>query len=156
MGCLLFSKAMIEIKQIQEITPEIVEAFSILMPQLTAKSEIPDRKYLEEIIETKNTYLFMACNPDIVGSITVVVTNTPSGSKAWIEDVIVDKSTRGQSIGRELVSFVIYFAKKLNIKSINLTSSPDRVAANKLYQKLGFILRETNVYRLTINSEQKL
>ena len=147
---------MIEIKQIQEITPEIVEAFSILMPQLTTKSKVPDRKYLEEIIETKNTYLFIACNPDIVGSITVVVTNTPSGSKAWIEDVIVDKSTRGQSIGRELVSFVIYFAKKLNIKSINLTSSPDRVAANKLYQKLGFILRETNVYRLTINSEQKL
>lgn len=141
---------MIEIKQIQEITPEIVEAFSILMPQLTAKSEIPDRKYLEEIIETKNTYLFMACNPDIVGSITVVVTNTPSGSKAWIEDVIVDKNSRGQNVGETLVSFAIGFAKMLNIKSINLTSNPDRIAANKLYQKLGFILRETNVYRLTI------
>ena len=141
---------MIEIKQIKEITPEIVEAFSILIPQLTSKSEIPDRKHLEEIIETKNTHLFIACNPNIVGSITLVVTNTPSGSKAWIEDVIVDKNTRGQNIGQDLVDYAIDFAKKLNVKSINLTSAPDRVAANKLYQKLGFILRETNVYRLII------
>lgn len=150
MGYLLFSKAMIEIKQIKEITPEIVDAFSVLIPQLTSKSEIPDRKHLEEVIKTRNTYLFTACNPDIVGSITLVVINTPSGSKAWIEDVIVDKNTRGQNVGETLVSFVIDFAKELNIKSINLTSSPDRVAANKLYQKLGFILRETNVYRLTL------
>ncbi|MFV0536376.1 MAG: GNAT family N-acetyltransferase [Dysgonomonas sp.] len=141
---------MIEIKQIKEITPEIIEAFSILIPQLTAKSETPNKKYLEEIIKTQSAYLFTACNPDIVGSITVVVMNTPSGSKAWIEDVIVDKNARGQNVGEKLVSFAIDFAKKLNITSINLTSSPDRVAANKLYQKLGFILRETNVYRLTI------
>lgn len=141
---------MIEIKQVKEITPEIVEAFSTLIPQLTAKSEIPDKKYLEEIIETINTYLFIACNPNIVGSITVVVMNTPSGSKAWIEDVIVDQNARGQNVGENLVDFAIDFAKKLNVTSINLTSSPDRFAANKLYQKLGFTLRETNVYRLII------
>ena len=141
---------MIEIKQVKEITHEIVEAFSILIPQLTTKSKTPDKKFLEEIIETKNVYLFIACNANIAGSITVVVTNTPSGSKAWIEDVIVDKEARGQNIGEKLVSFAIDFAKELNISSINLTSSPDRIAANKLYQKLGFILRETNVYRLTI------
>lgn len=141
---------MIEINQIKEITPEIIEAFSILIPQLTAKSETPNKKYLEEIIETQGTYLFTACNPDTIGSITVVTMNTPSGSKAWIEDVIVDKNARGQNVGEKLVSFAIDFAKKLNVTSINLTSSPDRVAANKLYQKLGFILRETNVYRLTV------
>ncbi len=140
---------MIEIKQVKEITPEIVEAFSILIPQLTAKSEIPDKKYLEEIIKIQGTYLFTACNPNIVGSITVVIINTPSGSKAWIEDVIVDENARGQNVGEKLVFFAIDFAKKLNIVSINLTSSPDRIAANRLYQKLGFILRETNVYRLT-------
>lgn len=141
---------MIEIKPVKDITPEIVDAFSILIPQLTAKNEIPDNKRLKEIIETKNTYLFIACNSKIAGSITVVVMNTPSGSKAWIEDVIVDKNARGQNIGEKLVSYAIDFAKRLNISSINLTSSPDRIAANKLYQKLGFILRETNVYRLTI------
>lgn len=141
---------MIKIKQVKDITPEVVEAFSILIPQLTAKSKIPDKKSLEEIIETKNTYLFIASNPNIVGSITVVVTNTPSGPKVWIEDVIVDKDARGQNIGEKLVSFAIDFTKGLNVSSINLTSSPDRVAANKLYLKLGFILRETNVYRLTI------
>lgn len=141
---------MIKIKQVKDITPEVVEAFSILIPQLTVKSKIPDKKSLEEIIETKNTYLFIASNPNIVGSITVVVTNTPSGPKAWIEDVIVDNDARGQNIGEKLVSFAIDFTKGLNVSSINLTSSPDRVAANKLYLKLGFILRETNVYRLTI------
>ncbi|MDR2914108.1 MAG: GNAT family N-acetyltransferase [Tannerella sp.] len=141
---------MIKIEQVKDITPEIVEAFSILIPQLTAKNKIPDKKSLEEIIETKNTYLFIACAPHIVGSITVVVTNTPSGSKAWIEDVIVDKDACGQNTGEKLVSFAIDFIKGLNVSSINLTSSPDRIAANKLYRKLGFILRETNVYRLTI------
>lgn len=144
---------MIEIKQVKEITDETVEAFSRLIPQLTGKSGNLDKKYLEEIIETQNTYLFTARNPNIVGSITVVVMNTPSGSKAWIEDVIVDKNARGQNVGEKLVVFAIDFAKKLNITSINLTSSPDRIAANKLYQKLGFILRETNVYRLTVSPE---
>ena len=64
---------------------------------------------------------------------------------------MVDKGARGKGVGKELMQFSIEYATNKNVKSINLTSSPDREAANKLYQKLGFLIRETNVYRLTIN-----
>lgn len=141
---------MIEIKQVKEITPEIVDAFASLIPQLTSKSEAPDKKALEEIIKVPGSYLFIACNPQIVGTISLVVVKTPSGTKAWIEDVVVNNNTRGQNVGKELVNYAIGFAKSLNVASINLTSSPERIAANKLYLKLGFELRETNVYRLMI------
>ena len=74
----------------------------------------------------------------------------PTGNKVWIEDVVVDSSARGKGVGEALIQFAVAYVKDQNITSINLTSSPDRVAANKLYQKLGFIKRQTNVYRLTI------
>jgi ribosomal protein S18 acetylase RimI-like enzyme len=81
---------------------------------------------------------------------TLVFNKIPTGDKLWIEDVVVDKVARGKGLGKELIQFAIKYAKNKNVKTINLTSSPERVAANKLYQKLGFMLRETNVYRLII------
>ena len=141
---------MVKIKRVKEITPEIVDAFLVLMPQLTTTSPAPDEKLLESILESKDTYLFVAYHSKIVGTLTVVITKTPSGIKAWIEDVIVDSSCRGQHIGKMLVAYAIDFAKELNVSTLNLTSSPDRVVANQLYQSMGFALRETNVYRLTL------
>jgi len=82
--------------------------------------------------------------------LTLVFNKIPTGDKIWIEDVVVDKSARGKGVGVKLMEFSIAYVRNKNIKSINLTSSPDRVAANNLYRKLGFVQRETNVYRLTI------
>ena len=73
-----------------------------------------------------------------------------SGTKVWIEDVVVDESQRGKGIGKELTLFAIGFAKSLGAESVELTSRPSRIAANSLYKKLGFVLRETNVYRYTL------
>ncbi len=142
---------MVEIKQIKEVTPQIVSAFSQLMPQLAPHLQAPRMEDLSNIINDKNKYIFIASNPQIVGTITLVIVNIPSGTRAWIEDVIVDQEARGQSIGEKMLQYVIDFAKKLNVASINLTSSPSRIAANKLYQKLGFNLRETNVYRIDVD-----
>jgi len=74
----------------------------------------------------------------------------PTGTKVWIEDVVVDESQRGKGIGQELTIFAVIFAGSLNAESVELTSRPSRIAANKLYQKLGFIKRETNVYRFDL------
>lgn len=142
---------MIEIKQIKEVTPDIVSAFSRLMPQLAPHLKAPQMEDLSNIVNDKNKYIFIASNPQIVGTITLVIVKIPSGTRAWIEDVIVDQDARGQSIGEKMLQYVIDFAKKLNVASINLTSSPSRIAANKLYQKLGFNLRETNVYRIDVD-----
>ena len=70
--------------------------------------------------------------------------------KVWIEDVVVDVAARGKGLGKDLMLFAIDYVSQKNISTINLTSSPERIAANKLYQKFGFVKRETNVYRLTI------
>lgn len=141
---------MIEIKQIESVTPEIEEAFSRLIPQLSPDCPIPPANYLQEIADNKNCFVFVACNPTIVGSLTLIKTSTPSGAKAWIEDVIVDTSARKQGISKMLIQHAINHCSNLNVSSINLTSMPARIAANNLYMKMGFILRDTNVYRLDI------
>tara|TARA_R110002049_G_scaffold154626_1_gene319223 strand:+ start:9574 stop:9921 length:348 start_codon:yes stop_codon:yes gene_type:complete len=109
------------------------------------------KKDLEDIVNSSNTLLFIAEeNNEILDTLTLVFNKIPTGDKVWIEDVVVDNAARGKGAGKELMQFGIEYAKNKNVKSINLTSSPERIEANKLYQKLGFIKRETNVYRLTI------
>jgi len=79
--------------------------------------------------------------------LTIGTYDIPSGTKVWIEDVVVDESHRGEGIGRQLTLFAIDFAKSKGYKTLELTSRPSRIAANQLYRTLGFTLRETNVYR---------
>lgn len=142
---------MIQIKQITEITEDTIEAFARLIPQLASECKLLTREELEQIINSPDIFLFVACNPHIVGSLTLIVNRMPTGVKAWIEDVVVDSAARKQSIGEKLVRHAVDVAISMHIKSINLTSTPSRVAANELYKKIGFEKRETNVYRLTVD-----
>ena len=142
---------MLEIEQVKEINMEIVEALSRLILQLSPDSKIACSESLKRIVSNKGSYLFIARNTDIIATLTLLVIESPTGAKAWIEDVVVDSKARGQKVGEKLLIHAIDFAKTLDISSINLTSMPERVAANKLYHKLGFEKRETNVYRLMIH-----
>lgn len=139
------------IYKLVEINDTVLEAFERLIPQLSANAEIPTRKELEAILAFKNTLLFIAeDNKEIQGMLTLIFNKIPTGDKVWIEDVVVDSNARGVGIGQQLVQFAINYVSDKKISAINLTSSPDRISANKLYQKLGFEKRETNVYRLKI------
>lgn len=139
-----------KIYQCKEITEEILQAFNKLIPQLSNNCEIPSQNYLEEIIQSKNSFLFLAKDESIVGSLTLVINQIPTCKKAWIEDVVVDKDSREKGIGKRLIEFAIEFAKNKDILKIDLTSRPERVAANELYKKLGFVKRNTNIYRLEL------
>lgn len=133
------------------VTDEVVHAFGKLIPQLAPDCTLPTKEDLQAIVESNHTLLFMAEeHNELLGTLTLVLNKIPTGNKVWIEDVVVDSSARGKGVGEALIQFAVAYVKDQNIKSINLTSSPDRVAANKLYQKLGFVKRQTNVYRLTI------
>jgi len=133
------------------VTDVVVEAFANLIPQLAPGCPLPTKEDLEAIVNSKHTLLFMAEeHNEFLGTMTLVLNKIPTGDKVWIEDVVVDKSARGKGVGVKLIQYSIDYAKTKKLMSINLTSSPDRVAANQLYQKLGFIQRETNVYRLTL------
>lgn len=140
-----------EIYKLLTVTDRVLNAFTSLIPQLSSSCALPTKKNLEDIVNSNNTVLIIAEeNNEILGTLTLVFNLIPTGHKVWIEDVVVNSSARGKGVGEKLVQFAIDYTADKNIDKINLTSSPERVAANKLYQKLGFESRETNVYRLTM------
>lgn len=140
-----------EIKQLKEVTPEVILAFQELIPQLSEKNPIPGFDDIAEIIHSGNSLIFVAEeNGKIIGTLTLIRYRIPSGMKTWIEDVVVDKKMRGKGIGKRLTQFAIDWAKKNNIEKIDLTSSLFRIEANELYLKIGFRKRDTNVYRLDV------
>jgi len=138
---------MANITEITQITDEIAAAFERLIPQLSGK--YPSRAELAEIVASQGMTVFVARDPQdaIVGTLTLAMYRIPTGLHAWIEDVVVDESARGQGIGEALCRAALARAKTAGARSVDLTSRPSREAANRLYQRLGFEKRETNVYR---------
>jgi ribosomal protein S18 acetylase RimI-like enzyme len=138
----------ISITRIETVTPELLAAFERLIPQLT-KAPIPTAEELQKLIDSPSV-LILARVPgtdgEIVGAATLGVFRTPSGVHAHVEDVIVDGAVRGQGIGEALVNHLFQIAREMGLKGVSLTCNPRRVAANQLYQKLGFKKWDTNVY----------
>jgi ribosomal protein S18 acetylase RimI-like enzyme len=85
-----------------------------------------------------------------VGSLTLATFPIPTGVRAWIEDVVVDSGARGHGVGEALNRAAIDEARSRGAITVELTSRPSRESANRLYLRLGFEPRETNVYRYTI------
>jgi ribosomal protein S18 acetylase RimI-like enzyme len=144
----------ISITPVSDVTPELVDAMNRLLTGLTSSASPPSIVELCEIVDSPATVLFVARSDTqtIVGTLTLVSFRLPTGMRTWIEDVIVDSNTRGLGVGAALCQTAIRYATDLGAVSIDLTSRPSRVAANRLYQKLGFQRRETNVYRYTIST----
>ena len=144
---------MIEITESTEVTPELVEAFERLTPQLSRSNPPPTSGELAEIAASEATILLVARDPGregadaIVGSLTLALFRIPTGLRAWIEDVVVDDSVRGQGVGEALNRCALDMARLRGARTVDLTSRPSREAANRLYRRLGFEPRETNVYR---------
>lgn len=143
-----------EIERLTQVTDEVVEAFARLIPQLSSSNPAPGRAQLEEIVGDKDCSVFVARDPEqngrIVGSLTLVTFRIPTAVRSWIEDVVVDTSLRGKGIGELLTRAALERAAELGAKTVDLTSRPSREAANRLYQKVGFALRESNLYRYTL------
>ncbi len=144
---------MIEIREVTEVTPELVEAFVRLTPQLSSSAPPPDADALDAIVSSDASILLVAVDPTvdgqagIVGSMTLAVFTIPTGVRAWIEDVVVDEAARGAGVGAALNRRAIEIAAERGARTIDLTSRPSREVANRLYRRLGFVQRETNVYR---------
>lgn len=140
------------IEIVKEYSRELLDAMNRLLPQL-ANSHFEIEEYsLRNIINADNSYLFVARsdNNKIVGTLTLVIYAIPTIRKAYIEDVVVDGSQQGNGVGRMLLNEAICFTRGQGVTRVELTSNPSRVAANKLYQSLGFEIRDTNFYRLEL------
>ncbi len=135
------------------LAPELREAFDRLVPQLSSSNPPPSDEELRHIIDSPASILLIARDDDtgrILGSLTLVVFLIPTGIRAWIEDVVVDEAARGRGVGEALNRHALDRARAEGAKTIDLTSRPTREAANRLYLRLGFVPRETNIYRFTL------
>jgi len=131
-----------------EVTDELVQAFAQLIPQLSSSNPPPSREQLQAIISSDASTVFIArVDGHIVGSLTLAVFLIPTATRAWIEDVVVAESARGHGVGEALNTAAIAEARRRGAVTVELTSRPSRESANRLYQRLGFVARDTNVYR---------
>mgnify|MGYP001789475332 FL=1 len=149
------------VELITAATPELHEAMGRLLPQLSRSAAPMSEADVQRFLSQDSVHLF-AFRPDeadaqgnrpILGMLSLVAFEIPTGVRAWVEDVVVDEAARGQGAGFALVEAAVEHAKKVGARTVDLTSRPSREAANRLYQRAGFQLRETNVYRVTL--EQK-
>lgn len=153
----------VTIEEAKVVTPELVTAFERLVPHLSRSSPPPGKEDLEEMVAAPGTFVLVARlasdgepggpgSGEIVGTLTLVTFRIPTGMRAWIEDVIVDESAEGRGIGTALTERALELAAAAGAKTVDLTSRPSREAANHLYRKVGFELRDTNVWRMTLEA----
>lgn len=143
------------IEIIKEATPELEALFAQVIPQLSSSSEPMKLAQLQELLSQSSLTLlgFRPDTPDeagerpLLGMLSLVMFQIPTGWRAWIEDVVVHEGARGHGAGEALVRAAVQIAQQRGTKSVDLTSRPSREAANRLYRRAGFVLRETNVYR---------
>ncbi len=140
-----------EIVEVTQVDEELMSAFARLIPQLSSSSLPPTASELAEIVSSPATVLFVARDPsrngEIVGSLTLVLFRIPTGLRAWIEDVVVDSDYRRRGIAEALNRAALKRGADAGAKTVDLTSRPSREVANRLYSRMGFAQRETNVYR---------
>ncbi len=142
----------VELHVASQVDDALLEAVARLVAQLSASTPAPGRWELERIITDPTTDLLVARDQHgIVGMLTLAVFRIPTGVRAWIEDVVVDTAARGRGIGEALTREALRLAAEHGARTVELTSRPSREAANRLYQRLGFERRETNVYRYTVD-----
>lgn len=148
----------IEIAVVTDITAEVADAFALLLPQLSPGANVPTVEELHAIVDSPATTLLVARDVagtrQIVGMLTLTQLRIPSGLRVTIEDVVVDETARGAGVGAALTREALRLARERGATSVDLTSNPTRVSANRLYQRLGFTRRETNVYRFDLERER--
>jgi ribosomal protein S18 acetylase RimI-like enzyme len=138
----------VEVEIVQAATDEVLKAFDRLLPQLSRSAQPLDVEALETLVSWPGTRLLVArVGDDIVGALTLVMFPIPTGWRAWIEDVVVDEAARGQGVGAALTREAVRLARAQGARTVDSTSRPAREAANRLYERLGFQLRDSKVYR---------
>lgn len=141
----------VRVEVLDQVIDEAMDAFGRLLPQLSRSAQPLDEATLRRLVSCEANTVLFARGPDmIVGTLTLVMFPIPSGLRARIEDVVVDESARGQGVGAALTEEAVRMARVAGARTVDLTSRPDRGAANRLYQRLGFQLRESQVYRFAI------
>ena len=151
-------RSSIEVSVATEATDELARAFARLIPQLST-SVPPDRQTLAGIVASPSTTVLVARDRsnggEIVGTLTLATFRIPTNMRAWIEDVVVDSGARGRGVAQALSTEAIRIARLRGARHIDLTSRPSRQAARRLYEKLGFVPRETGLFRYSVSESKE-
>jgi GNAT superfamily N-acetyltransferase len=143
---------MLRIETVTEATSEVQAALAKLLPQLNASLPIPTMERLQAIVADPAVTLLLARDGrDVVGTTTVIVYTTPFWIKARLDEVVVDEAARGKGVGAALVKAALDVARARGAQVAELQSGVQREVANRLYPRMGFKRRETNVYRITLD-----
>jgi ribosomal protein S18 acetylase RimI-like enzyme len=143
----------IVVSEATETSDELVAAFADLIPQLSSSNPPPTADEVAAMVASQASVVLVArdgVSGPIVGSLTLALFRIPTGVRAWIEDVVVDSSMRGRGVGQALTTHALKRARAGGARTVDLTSRPSREAANRLYQRMGFTERSTNVYRYSL------
>ena len=147
----------IGVEVLEQVTDEAVEAFGQLIPQVSRSAKPLDAASLARLVSSPAvTVLIARGNRRIIGSLTLAMFPTPTGLRAWIEDVIVDESARGQGVGGLLTQKALQLARDAGARTVDLTTRPARQAAGRLYEREGFQQRDTRVYRYVFDESDRL
>jgi ribosomal protein S18 acetylase RimI-like enzyme len=138
----------VRIERVTEPDERLVAAVARLLPQLSPARTAPGLLELAEMVAAPGTMLLVAFDNggEVLGMLTLVLYRVPTGVRGWIHDVVVDEAARGRGVGGGLTAEALRLAEKAGAISVELTARPQRAEANRLYQRLGFERRETNVY----------
>jgi ribosomal protein S18 acetylase RimI-like enzyme len=136
----------VNIERVTEASPELVETIRGLLPQLSEARTPPTLEELEEVVANQTLLLALDDDGGILGTLTFIRYRVSSGIKGRIEDVIVDETARGRGVGEALVREGMRLANEAGVLMLELTSMPYRQSANRLYRRLGFVRKPTNVY----------
>ena len=140
-----------EIRELQNYTQAQFEDLKQLMSELSDRVNFAQTD-LMLVLKDSNCHLYVIFDSErIIGCATLCIFHSPTGTKASIEDVVVSSAYHGQHLGKQLMEYVLEQAKAFAPIELHLTSNPMRVAANKLYQSIGFQKKETNCYQMTIS-----
>jgi ribosomal protein S18 acetylase RimI-like enzyme len=142
-----------DIVEIVEFSPEVLLALNRLLPQLSATARTMTEADLRAVIRSEASHLYIVMESgQCLGSMTLVIFDSPTGRRARIEDVVVDSQERGKGVGQKLMAHALRAAAGFGAQSIDLTSNPQRAAANALYLKMGFERKQTHVYRILLGT----
>ncbi len=142
---------MIEVNIVTSASEELLADVNRLLPQLSTSAAAMNLDQLRDLLASGAVTLFIAATDGrTIGMLTLAIFPIPTGTRAWIEDVVVDVEARGLGAGELLTSTAVQHAKGLGALTVDLTSRPGREAANALYRRVGFVQRETNVFRIRL------
>ena len=141
-----------QVEILTKTTDEAVEALARLLPQLSRSAARLDQQGLARIVDSEASTLLIARSDGVItGMLTLIIFDIPTGRRAWIEDVVVDEAAGRQGIGTALTLEAIRIARESGVRTVDLSSRPARVAAGRLYEKLGFHIRDTRMYRFALD-----